>query len=132
MPTKRDEIKKRERERQEREKRSKKTPVINLIGDVLKTPYKIRGGKPKLLLGGLLTKGIKYAAKSYMKRSGRNISKLTKLQPKLSKNKRAGAKSDMATAIQMQGTKSFLNPKGMTMKDINKLQTYKNKLPKNY
>ncbi len=67
-----------------------------------------------------------------MKRSGRNISKLTKMQPKLSSNKRAAAKSDMATAIQMQGTKSFLNPKGLTMKDINKLQTYKNKLPKNY
>jgi len=86
----------------------------------------------KLLLGGLLSAGIKYAAKKYMKRSGRNISKLTKMQPKLSKNKRAGAKHDMATAIQMQGTKSFLNPKGMTMKDVNKLQSYKNKLPKNY
>jgi hypothetical protein len=54
------------------------------------------------------------------------------MQPKLSKNKRAGAKHDMATAIQMQGTKSFLNPKGMTMKDVNKLQSYKNRLPKNY
>jgi hypothetical protein len=26
----------------------------------------------------------------------------------------------------------MLNPKGLTMKDLNKLQTYKNKLPRNY
>jgi hypothetical protein len=86
----------------------------------------------RFLVGGLLTAGIKFAAKKYMKRSGKNITKLTKLQPKLSKNKRAGAKLDMATAIQMEGQKSMLNPKGLTMKDLNKLQTYKNKLPRNY
>ena len=89
--------------------------------------------KPKKkLLGGLLTSGIKYAAKKYMKRSGRTITKLTKLQPKLTKNKRAAGKQDMATAIQMEGQKSMLNPKGLTMKDLNKLQTYKNKLPRSY
>jgi hypothetical protein len=86
----------------------------------------------KKLLGGLLTAGIRYAAKKYMKESGKSISKLTKLQPKLSKNKRAGAKLDMATAIQMQGQKGMINPKGLTMKDLNKLQTYKNKLPRTY
>tara|TARA_R110000772_G_scaffold265977_1_gene387886 strand:- start:440 stop:814 length:375 start_codon:yes stop_codon:yes gene_type:complete len=89
--------------------------------------------KPKKkLLGGLLTSGIKYAAKKYMKQSGKNISKLTKLQPTLTKNKRAAGKQDMATAIQMGGQKSMINPKGLTMKDLNKLQTYKNKLPRNY
>ena len=86
----------------------------------------------KKLLGGLLTAGIKFAAKKYMKQSGKSISKLKKLQPKLSKNKRAGAKSDMATAIQTQGQKGIINPKGLTMNDINKLQTYKNKLPRTY
>jgi len=86
----------------------------------------------KKLIGGLLTAGIKFAAKKYMKRSGRSIKNLTKLQPKLSKNKRSGAKFDMATGIQMQGQKSMINPKGLTIKDINKLQTYKNKLPKAY
>ena len=84
----------------------------------------------KLLLGGLLTAGIKYAAKKYMKRSGRSISKLVKMQPKLLSNKRLAAKHDMSTGIQLEGTKSFLNPKGMTIKDVNKLQTYKNKLSK--
>ena len=82
----------------------------------------------KLLWGGLLTAGIKYAAKKYAKRTGRSISKLTKMQPALSKNKRGGAKYDFATGVQLQGTKSWLNPKGMTIKDVNKLQTYKNKL----
>ena len=86
----------------------------------------------KKLLGGLLPAGIKFAAKKYMKQSGKSISKLTKLQPKLSKNKRAGAKLDMATAIQTQGQKGIINPKGLTMNDINKLQTYKNKLPRTY
>jgi hypothetical protein len=33
------------KERQERIERSKKTPIINLIGDILKTPYYIRGGE---------------------------------------------------------------------------------------
>ena len=33
------------KERQERIERSKKTPFINLIGDILKTPYYIRGGE---------------------------------------------------------------------------------------
>ena len=33
------------KERQERIERSKKTPFIDLIGDILKTPYYIRGGK---------------------------------------------------------------------------------------
>jgi len=33
------------KERQEREERSKKTPFIDLIGDILKTPYRIRGGE---------------------------------------------------------------------------------------
>jgi len=84
----------------------------------------------RLLLGGLLTKGIKYAAKQYMKRSGRTTSKLVKMQPKLLDNKRLAAKHDMASGIQLEGTKSFLNPKGMTIKDVNKLQTYKNKLSK--
>ena len=82
----------------------------------------------KLLWGGLLTAGIKHAAKQYAKRTGRSISKLTKMQPILSKNKRGAGKYDFATGIQLQGMKSWLNPKGMTVKDVNKLQTYKNKL----
>ena len=82
----------------------------------------------KLLWGGLLTAGIKYAAKQYAKRTGRSISKLTKMQPILSKNKRGGGKYDFATGIQLEGTKSFLNPKGMTIKDVNKLQTYISKI----
>jgi hypothetical protein len=82
----------------------------------------------KLLSGGLLTAGIKYAAKKYAKRTGRSISKLTKMQPILSKNKRGAGKYDFATGIELEGVKSFLNPKGMTIKDVNKLQTYKNKL----
>jgi len=42
---KQEQNKKRFREKQEREKRNKKTPIINLIGDILKTPYYIRGGE---------------------------------------------------------------------------------------
>ena len=55
-----------------------------------------------------------------------------KLQPSGVINKRSEAKHDFATAVQMQGQRSMINPKGLTVKDINKLQTYKNKLPRNY
>ena len=45
LTKKQEENKRKERERRERKKRSKKTPFINLIGDILKTPYYIRGGE---------------------------------------------------------------------------------------
>jgi len=86
----------------------------------------------KKLIGGLLTAGVKYAAKKYVQRTGKSIKKLTKLQPSGVKNKRSAAKHDFATAVQMQGQRSMINPKGLTIKDINKLQTYKNKLPRSY
>ena len=54
--------KRRFREKQEREKRNKKTPIINFIGDILKTPYYIRGGERKSK-GGLSTGQAKIAAK---------------------------------------------------------------------
>jgi len=37
--------KKKVKEYRERKEREKKTPFIDLIGDILKTPYYIRGGK---------------------------------------------------------------------------------------
>jgi len=63
--------------------------------------------KPKMLLGGLLTKGIRQGIKSYVKASGKKTKDLVKLQPMKS---RTSAKTDMARGIQLH-TKSLEDKK---------------------
>ena len=50
-----------------------------------------------MIFGGLLTAGIKYAAKKYFKSSGKKITDLTKMQPLKS---RKSAKTDYARGLQ--------------------------------
>ena len=52
--------------------------------------------KPKMLLGGLLTKGIRQGIRSYVKASGKKTKDLVKLQPMKS---RTSAKTDMALSL---------------------------------
>ena len=63
--------------------------------------------KPKMLLGGLLTKGIRQGIRSYVKASGKKTKDLVKLQPMKS---RTSAKTDMARGIQLH-TKSLEDKK---------------------
>jgi hypothetical protein len=51
----------------------------------------------KMVFGGLLTAGIKLAAKKYFKSSGKKITDLTKMQPLKS---RKSAKTDYARGLQ--------------------------------
>ena len=66
----------------------------------------------KMMFGGLLTTGIKAAAKKYFKMSGKKITDLTKSQPLKS---RTSAKTDYARALQLHSSDK---------KDKMKLQQY--------
>ena len=66
----------------------------------------------KMMFGGLLTTGIKAAAKKYFKTSGKKITDLTKMQPLKS---RTSAKTDYARALQLHASDK---------KDKMKLQQY--------
>jgi hypothetical protein len=66
----------------------------------------------KMMFGGLLTTGIKAAAKKYFKMSGKKITDLTKSQPFKS---RTSAKTDYARALQLHSSDK---------KDKMKLQQY--------
>ena len=66
----------------------------------------------KMMLGGLLSTGIKAAAKKYFKASGKKITDLTKMQPLKS---RTSAKTDYARALQLHSSDK---------KDKMKLQQY--------
>jgi hypothetical protein len=66
----------------------------------------------KMMFGGLLTTGIKSAAKKYFKMSGKKITDLTKSQPLKS---RTSAKTDYARALQLHASDK---------KDKMKLQQY--------
>jgi len=66
----------------------------------------------KMMLGGLLSTGIKAAAKKYFKMSGKKITDLTKSQPLKSKT---SAKTDYARALQLHSSDK---------KDKMKLQQY--------
>ena len=66
----------------------------------------------KMMLGGLLSTGIKAAAKKYFKMSGKTITDLTKSQPLKSKT---SAKTDYARALQLHSSDK---------KDKMKLQQY--------
>jgi hypothetical protein len=68
--------------------------------------------KKGYLVGGLITKGIKAAAKKYFKMSGKTITDLTKSQPLKS---RTSAKTDYARALQLHSSDK---------KDKMKLQQY--------
>ena len=64
------------------------------------------------MFGGLLTTGIKAAAKKYFKTSGKTITDLTKMQPLKT---RKSAKTDYARALQTYASE---------MSDKKKLQKY--------
>jgi len=66
----------------------------------------------KMMFGGLLTTGIKAAAKKYFKTSGKTITDLTKMQPLKT---RKSAKTDYARALQTYASE---------MSDKKKLQKY--------
>ena len=66
----------------------------------------------KMMLGGLLSTGIKAAAKKYFKMSGKKITDLTKSQPLKS---RTSAKTDYARGLQLHASDK---------KDKMKLQQY--------
>jgi hypothetical protein len=66
----------------------------------------------KMMLGGLLSTGIKAAAKKYFKMSGKKITDLTKSQPLKS---RTSGKTDYARALQLHASDK---------KDKMKLQQY--------
>ena len=65
-----------------------------------------------MMFGGLLTTGIKAAAKKYFKTSGKTITDLTKMQPLKT---RKSAKTDYAKALQTYASE---------MSDKKKLQKY--------
>jgi len=65
-----------------------------------------------MMFGGLLTTGIKAAAKKYFKTSGKTITDLTKMQPLKT---RKSAKTDYARALQTYASE---------MSDKKKLQKY--------
>ena len=68
-----------------------------------------------MLLGGLLTKGIKQAYKSYKKAGGRSITEIMKSGVK-GAGKRKDAKDDLRLWHQMHGGKN------LTKADLNKLR----------
>ena len=68
-----------------------------------------------MLLGGLLTKGIKQAYKSYKKAGGRSITEIMKSGVK-GAGKRKDAKDDLRYGIKMHGGKN------LTKADLNKLR----------
>ena len=72
-------------------------------------------GKKKLLLGGLLTKGIKSAYKAYRKAGGRKTSDIMK-QPVKGAGKRSDAKDDVKFGIRLHGKGRYLS-----QREINKL-----------
>ena len=72
-------------------------------------------GKKKLLLGGLLTKGIKSAYKAYRKAGGRKTSDIMK-QPVKGAGKRSDAKDDVKYGIRLHGKGRYLS-----QAEINKL-----------
>ena len=71
--------------------------------------------KKKLLLGGLLTKGIKSAYKAYRKAGGRKTSDIMK-QPVKGAGKRSDAKDDVKFGIRLHGKGRYLS-----QREINKL-----------
>ena len=71
--------------------------------------------KKKLLLGGLLTKGIKTAYKAYRKAGGRKTSDIMK-QPVKGAGKRSDAKKDVKFGIKLHGKGRYLS-----QQEINKL-----------
>ena len=71
--------------------------------------------KKKLLLGGLLTKGIKSAYKAYRKAGGRKTSDIMK-QPVRGAGKRSDAKDDVKFGIRLHGKARYLS-----QREINKL-----------
>ena len=71
--------------------------------------------KKKLLLGGLLTKGIKSAYKAYRKAGGRKTSDIMK-QPVKGAGKRSDAKDDVKYGIRLHGKGRYLS-----QREINKL-----------
>tara|TARA_R100000005_G_scaffold36480_1_gene16907 strand:+ start:536 stop:1276 length:741 start_codon:yes stop_codon:yes gene_type:complete len=71
--------------------------------------------KKKLLLGGLLTKGIKSAYKAYRKAGGRKTSDIMK-QPVRGAGKRSDAKDDVKFGIRLHGKGRYLS-----QREINKL-----------
>tara|TARA_R110000803_G_scaffold17612_1_gene47435 strand:+ start:279 stop:623 length:345 start_codon:yes stop_codon:yes gene_type:complete len=71
-------------------------------------PKKSKGGEvEKMLLGGLLTTGIRYAFRKYAKAGGRKLVDLTKKQTTGVVNKRNAAKSDLVEGIKMHGGSSL-------------------------
>jgi len=77
--------------------------------------YNDGGGVKKLLLGGLLTKGIKSAYKAYRKAGGRKTSDIMK-QPVRGAGKRSDAKDDVKFGIRLHGKGRYLS-----QREINKL-----------
>ncbi len=71
--------------------------------------------KKKLLLGGLLTKGIKSAYKAYRKAGGRKTSDIMK-QPVKGAGKRSDAKDDVKFGIRLHGKGRYLS-----QRELNKL-----------
>ena len=68
-----------------------------------------------MLLGGLLTKGIKTAYKAYKKYGGKSISEIMKSGVR-GAGKRKDAKDDLKYGIRMHGGKN------LTKQDLNKLR----------
>ena len=71
--------------------------------------------KKKMLVGGLLTKGIKSAYKAYRKAGGRKTSDIMK-QPVKGAGKRSDAKDDVKFGIRLHGKGRYLS-----QREINKL-----------
>ena len=69
----------------------------------------------KMMLGGLLTKGIKMAYKSYKKAGGRSITEIMKSGVR-GAGKRSDAKTDIKYGIKMHGCKN------LTKQDLAKLR----------
>jgi hypothetical protein len=63
-------------------------------------------GPKKMLLGGLLTKGIKYGYKQYRKAGGRNIIEIMKSGVR-GAGKRSDAKTDVKYGIKMHGSSNL-------------------------
>tara|TARA_A100000171_G_scaffold35795_1_gene34406 strand:- start:643 stop:870 length:228 start_codon:yes stop_codon:yes gene_type:complete len=69
----------------------------------------------KMMLGGLLTKGIKMAYKSYKKAGGRSLTEIMKSGVR-GAGKRSDAKIDLKYGIRMHGGKN------LTKQDLKKLR----------
>ena len=69
----------------------------------------------KMMLGGLLTKGIKTAYKAYKKSGGRSITEIMKSGVR-GAGKRKDAKTDVKYGIKMHGGKN------LTKQDLQKLR----------